>query len=400
MVLLGAGASMDAGLPSSHELTDRMLAFLAHNDGHSLELAAAQFVYHTLAAEAARRRRATEVDVERFVASVQLLGARRNNPIGPFVDRWSSGVLDIETTLEGVQEAAGRFVTATAAQARNDSDRYHRGHHEAEQVGAQLINVIQAVAGQRRTGSVFASLDTKLRSALFRLLAIDDPTVTFYLKPLLRAAIDQGWTIATLNYDAAVEICATALPASVSMGVQEGADEEQLSFSEEGALALIKLHGSIEWSMRRNQRAGGLTSTSVDVFRGGSEQLPSDQPAVIFGEGSKLSAEGPFLDLFMEFSRRLSDADTLLIIGYSMRDAHVNEVITRWMNRSDQHQIVWIDPELPVPRTDGIYGSSPTPEAPLRAELLEFHHDHPHRVVLISETARQGIHDAIDRIAT
>lgn len=373
-----------------------ILDHLHANGGPSVELAAAQFVYHSLAAENARRRQFEGVDVERFVAAVNLLGGRREHPIAPFVDAWRGGVEDVESTLEGVQQSAGRFVSAVAAQSGQDPNRY-RGHVDSEQIGAQLIDVIQSVTGQRRSRSVFHGLDWRLRQSLFRLLDIPDPAVTSYLSPLVRTAHDHEWSIATLNYDLAVESCATGQLIEVTVGVESWATEEQLVFRDD-ALTLLKLHGSIGWSMARQPRPGALATTLVDVFTGMSASPGSDQPAIIFGEGNKLSAAGPFLDLFMEFSRRLSQATTLVIVGYSMRDDHVNEVIARWMNRDSAHRLIWLDPTLPVDEPGGIRTRSYDPRQPFRNELINLHDNSaPERILMISATARDGIASAIEQ---
>jgi hypothetical protein len=232
---------------------------------------------------------------------------------------------------------------------------------------------------------------------LFRLLDLPDPSVTSYLEPLVRTAREHGWSIATLNYDLSVEACAAGQLIDVAVGVENWATEEQLVFRDD-ALNLLKLHGSIGWSMAREPRQGALKTTLVDVFDGMSERPGSDQPAIIFGEGNKLSAAGPFLDLFMEFSRCLSKAATLLVIGYSMRDDHVNEVIARWTNRDPTHRLIWLDPTLPVEGPDGIRIRTHNARHPFRDELITLHdHSAPERVAMIRETARNGIPPAVER---
>ena len=95
VVLLGAGASIDAGLPSSVGLTSLLLNHLDGLDDTRTS-AAARFVYHTLAADSARRY-SIGVDVERFVASIQVLAARDRVPVSPFIDSWHRGLAGFET---------------------------------------------------------------------------------------------------------------------------------------------------------------------------------------------------------------------------------------------------------------------------------------------------------------
>jgi hypothetical protein len=50
-------------------------------------------------------------------------------------------------------------------------------------------------------------------------------------------------------------------------------------------------------------------------------------PGIIFGVGNKLRPFGPFLDLYLEAKRSILGASTLVVVGYSWRDEHVNELI-------------------------------------------------------------------------
>ena len=76
---------------------------------------------------------------------------------------------------------------------------------------------------------------------------------------------------------------------------------------------------------------------------------PEDKrpPALVFGEGAKLQAKGPFLGLLAEFERHLASPTQLVVIGYSFRDIHVNEVIRRWTAQDTSRTILVVDPEWP-----------------------------------------------------
>jgi hypothetical protein len=47
---------------------------------------------------------------------------------------------------------------------------------------------------------------------------------------------------------------------------------------------------------------------------------------------------------FRQFQQRGSEADNLLVVGYSFRDPHVNETIARWFNADDTRAIVLLSP--------------------------------------------------------
>ena len=78
---------------------------------------------------------------------------------------------------------------------------------------------------------------------------------------------------------------------------------------------------------------------------------------VIFGGGNKLTVDGPFLDLIKAFQRRLEEHTTLVVIGYSFGDLHVNRLIERWLRRSSERNIIIIErpkrhefEDIPLPR--------------------------------------------------
>ena len=88
--------------------------------------------------------------------------------------------------------------------------------------------------------------------------------------------------------------------------------------------------------------AGGVQLLGVAVVDGDEG---TGRPAVIFGQRGKLRAEGPFLSLLAEFERQLSNAGRLVVIGYSFRDDHVNEIIRRWTADDIARQITVVDPD-------------------------------------------------------
>jgi hypothetical protein len=88
-VLLGAGASADAGIPTTIGMTNSIIERIRDSDHKRL----LEFIRDTLAADLAQRREGTwdrhrpelYVDVERLFASVELLIDRYSEPWSPFV---------------------------------------------------------------------------------------------------------------------------------------------------------------------------------------------------------------------------------------------------------------------------------------------------------------------------
>ncbi len=107
-------------------------------------------------------------------------------------------------------------------------------------------------------------------------------------------------------------------------------------------IELVKLHGSVDWQISSGPApvpAGRIPTETVQTLAGAAPE----KPAIIFGAGNKLRAGGPYLSLFRHFEDALEREPSLLIVGYSFRDDHVNALITNWMNGDSSRRAVILD---------------------------------------------------------
>lgn len=89
----------------------------------------------------------------------------------------------------------------------------------------------------------------------------------------------------------------------------------------ERSMYLTKLHGSVNW---HEDADGNVVET------GGVMQRDSDHDVFIAPtEGAKDYGRKPFPDLLRHFKESMEDVETLLVIGFSYRDAEINEIIKR-----------------------------------------------------------------------
>jgi hypothetical protein len=122
---------------------------------------------------------------------------------------------------------------------------------------------------------------------------------------------------------------------------------------------LLKLHGSMNWRLHEPGRTQkpmkypSVTETSWRFLaRGQSTVVGRSTPGLVFGSRSKLRPDGPFLALLRAFSDALAGADVVTVIGYSFRDAHINNELTTWINADSTRKLRIIDPSFlqsPVP---------------------------------------------------
>lgn len=177
-----------------------------------------------------------------------------------------------------------------------------------------------------------------------------------YLSPIL--SLDQAIVgIATLNYDMSVERAASRAGIDLDTGVEGWTGGYEWSWREDAQVKLLKLHGSLNWYLDNSALPGDvLRGDRVIVWSKGDDL--SKKPywsrlGVVFGNGVKLRSDGPFLAMLHELDRLLRASDRLVIVGYSLRDEHINAAIRRWVNHTEDPKIVIIDPFQPEPRSHG-----------------------------------------------
>jgi hypothetical protein len=149
--------------------------------------------------------------------------------------------------------------------------------------------------------------------------------------------------IATLNYDVSVETVCSQFGVSVDTGLDRWRGGYGWEWEPAVDVRLLKLHGSVDYVLHE-ARPSGRRMRSEHLARAGNES--GVNPALVFGLGSKLRSDGPFLGMLVEFDRLLSQTEWLSIVGYSFRDDHINAALTRWMNSDVARRLSVIDPQV------------------------------------------------------
>lgn len=319
--LLGAGASKEAGVPTSYELMEEISAAVGAERQYQPLAAALNFVSAALMLYDAASDGASPyegLDVERVFAAVQLLARRRDLEVSPFVAAWHPAVDGLDRSEEvplNFDRELNEGIFGTFPGVPPFPGRTARA----------IIKLIDVRTG-RSSGRNYEALAMLMVEKLRELVSTTAKEV-HYLRPLVeRGRGPRGVTIATLNYDRSIELAAQASNVVYSTGLESWIDSGSWRWPELGA-RVLKLHGSIDWLWRDEQQPGRLPRQVVTKAEPPYDAGP---PALIFGQGAKLQAKGPFLGLLAEFERELAQASQLVCIGYSFRDDHVNEVIRRW----------------------------------------------------------------------
>lgn len=333
--LLGAGASVPAGLPTAMGLTDRATqaadalgALDLYQHGKSLNFVLAAMRLHDI--------RTSEGDppvigIERLVSAVELLAHRSGLEVAPFIQNWDPFVDALELGDNSSSFAARAFARSVFSATELPSRKRNAALIEAADHLQQAIRDF----ARPTTTHAFRHLHAWLTRRLVSDLVVTNESRTDYLAALLLAAHYEGAAIATLNYDLTVEMCAQGAGLPLNRMIDNWSNTGALDETGAG-IPYYKLHGSVDW-----------TTTNGDDLQVGGREGGQRRPALVYGQREKLRSAGPFLQLLEAFRRRLADANRLIISGYSFGDEHVNALIRRWMRTKAGCKLLVVDPGFP-----------------------------------------------------
>ncbi|MFB2584934.1 SIR2 family protein [Herbiconiux liukaitaii] len=338
-VLLGAGASADAGLPLTNQLAQELVRRFGLQHQRSPLTRVLNFVYGAMVSHETEQGGDpfAAVNVETLFSAIRLLRDRNTHEVAPFAS-WRAGVGALDASSDA--RALSRRVEQGALKATGP--RFGSGD--------DLLDAIRAVVHQETgvggDGTSYAELEPLLRELVAEILS--SPVTVDYLSPLADLALSQpgGLDVITLNYDLTIEMMAEQRSVPVRRGIETWRPGEDLDIeSADGTINLTKLHGSIDWATETwSRERGTLPQKIARVASGGSRH---SDPAIVIGNREKLETEGSTLALLRRFEQSLRRAERLVIVGYSGGDAHVNAVVRDWANADRRRTITVLDPQWP-----------------------------------------------------
>ncbi len=370
IVLLGAGASVDAGIPTARGMTSVMLRTVGERPEstkvqHAVRLAVASVVF----GQGVRNDDLThEVNIEDVFNLLDTLSERHRLEASPLIGAWHPVVEKLDRLTVGGRpnRAAGSGMVASfnsREDARKIADAIEemirsRSSHGTSQLAQALEHVLnprsafrsvptppepkREISGQ---GEIFEKAKQFLYAELRNHVFVGADRDLSYLDPLVAAAERERITIGTLNYDNCVELVAARLGVALDTGLEAWRDKGEIGFGRFDAVPFRKLHGSITWAraMEEASERHPLPREIINEATARDLERPDYEPAIIFGGRNKLTVEGPFLDLLRDFRDRLNAARKLVVIGYSFADAHVNALVTQWLNKVEDATITIVN---------------------------------------------------------
>ena len=285
--LLGAGASAEAGIPTSQDMIRRIEDLLSSEGRWKIygglynHVKSAIYYSYGLRGEFGDQ---VSYNIEELVNTLNELERNEGHPLYPFIAAWNF-----------------RFVALAKA---------------------DFSAVVE-----------FRNL---ILDELKRWMCPEDTSRGEYLRGLagLQAHLNFPLPVFSLNYDLCIE------------RLKEYGVEVEAGFGGSGPghcwnwerfegvvetsaqIILYKLHGSINW------KRDTVTKQLFSVEQ--IQTVDPQQMEVIFGRDFKLEAADPFLFYTYEFRRYTLMASLIIVVGYSFGDTHINQILAQRLRGDDE----------------------------------------------------------------
>jgi SIR2-like domain len=296
LVLLGAGASVDAGIPDAQTMVGEIANLVSGDDATIWTTFKDLFNYLRSACHYAHGLRGVIGDkvpfnVETLVNTLDELEKKEAHPLYPFVGAWNPKLMEV----------AG--------------PAFERARQFRQLIVERLRDEWLAVTSYEDDAGYFGGLLRFQHEYEFPL------------------------RVFSLNYDLCVEkVCGFE-------NVQRGFDGRRWDWrlfdetdeEEQRSLLLYKLHGSTDWTYAEE---GHLT------FHDESSRIQADRVALIFGATYKLQYLDPFLFFAYELRRWTLDRDAnlIVVIGYGLGDPHINGILTQALRQDRSRRVLFVAP--------------------------------------------------------
>ncbi len=333
--LLGAGASVDASIPTAVKMTQEIYNLTGdYRTGNLQECKALGYIIAGVLFQKSIEGHSpySEPDIEEIFTAIDQLANREKLEILPFISSWHPAINLLEA------DATDTFRIRSDFKKSLDSLLNNPRRRNDDMV--KLFRIIQRLGSNEPKSEIFKRLIDIVMGKLKTITWIEDSSVVDYLKPLV--LLPNLKFISTLNYDNAIELAAFSAKIKYSVGVEHWSELSHVSFDPD-RLKLLKLHGSINWAAmpitygRKHEGKPAHTKLVIKTDRVGEHYYYT--PFIVFGKGDKLTSVGPFLELYNEFTASLEHVEHLLIVGYSFRDIHINTAVKKWFDTNKDRTV-------------------------------------------------------------
>lgn len=237
-ILLGAGASVGAGVPPARKLLEKALEDPQPWEELGVPQARDLLRRVTQLCEPYWGERNTTFEIEALVNTLQALASREDWWGHPFVTGWSDALHELEPEAEALKTSYAPSMPLT----------YLEGTSKA---GQSIPCSSDATPYWYSPFAAFRSILLFVVTKLTTLSPESDAARTAYLAPIIvKWLSDPSTTVASLNYDNSLEIAAMEAECEVDHGIDMYSRTRRVQF-DPSKLNLLKLHGSGSWAEHR-----------------------------------------------------------------------------------------------------------------------------------------------------
>jgi hypothetical protein len=316
MLLLGAGASMEADVPDTYGMTSKIADLLRQDPRLERHAHVIAFVIGGLLFQQGIKGEdplEASVNVEELFNAVQLLAERNSLEAAPFVGSWHAMVQEFDSvrspspqldrlyrmiyegvtkeilnalphsppafgdrdidheleqtirrTVDSMAKGRGSYSSSTTVGRkigdyvmRITKEWMDRLKYQTPQgvygFDKEFRNAVEGMKDRPGEGEIFSQTAELMIRALANIVWIDRGERVQHLMPLTNLVTAQKQvTIATLNYDNGIELLAQTVSIPITTGIDDWSKTGSFTPSSEG-IFLLKLHGSIDWARVPNQ---------------------------------------------------------------------------------------------------------------------------------------------------
>lgn len=186
--------------------------------------------------------------------------------------------------------------------------------------------------------------------------------------PLLRIGSQLTLTIASTNYDRAIELAANAEGVTIDDGYTPFRTDETASWQgftgENSAIQVVKMHGSTDWYLESASGEPRKLRHPMPLFGRASLRLPTGlelSSALILPSREKLLTRQPYPRLSQAFLNASDSCDMAVVVGSSLRDHHLRGAVKSMAGRvpvflvSRQGSVLGIDNAIGIQQTASVF---------------------------------------------
>ncbi len=365
--LLGAGASIDAGIPPLGKITDDLEIYLDwYSRANKIPELKELYIYFKNECYTSKYNLSNYPTIENILALINdCLALRSERKIYTIIGVWDKELMEITKgdfdKIRKLKSVIDWFFLNILTWKRFDNEEEEKKLKGEEQ---RIITEEKEIGNEEKRRRNKERMDEEEKKGTF----IDHPYNLQYLYFIfyLQVQLTGNLKIFSLNHDMVIEKAFAKMVAEglldnkktrleVGHKTIEANPKKIFDFytnektgPEPNTCQLFKMHGSVDW--RKDKETGCINIEPFDSEQNEFLDNNIDGSGLIFGVNQKFKSEEPYSSLYSKFKSTLIDKNLkvrfLIIVGYSFNDEHINDAIASALEQNKDLHIIITDPNL------------------------------------------------------